>query len=162
MMPVAERSPRAYILAKKVDYFSNAMYYAWPEAAVRQRIHHGCSIEVEILPPPGVTNLGRLTRQRLSEPWRSHVLIGISLALLSPSPFVPLINPAVDWDRDDLENHRSWSIQHDGLKLQRPPYVYHVEKGDIDTFQPEDRCFSPCSQPTQELTPLASSSCNRT
>jgi len=61
-----------------------------------------------------------------------RVLVGIGLPYLSPSPWdalclgVPFINVVNVWDKRQPENRATWRTQHDGLKYEEEPRVYHV------------------------------------
>ena len=146
--PSAERPRQAYVLAKRSEYFYKKEY-AWPGM-----VYEPSPIDVALVAgiaqddapngagvPAGITNLGRLNKTEFYRNLgHSRALVGIGLPFLSPSPYdalcmgLPFINPVMYWDRDDPENRTRWGTQHDGLKFQVPPYVYHVKKGDTDGF----------------------------
>ncbi len=146
--PNEERPRQAYILAKETLYFS-AKEYAWPALAFDP-----APIDVKLIAgiarynpspldtlPKGITDVGKLNKTQFYEHLgRSRVLVGIGRPVLSPSPYdalcmgVPFINPVLDWDAKRPEDRTLWRTQHEGLKYQYPPYVYHVKKGDVDGF----------------------------
>ncbi|KAF4588774.1 hypothetical protein EYR40_010329 [Pleurotus pulmonarius] len=141
-IPGDDRPMQAYILAKQLSYFTNKNYM-WKGvslvppfpldlvAGMRNDTKGPSSI------PDGINNLGQLNQQDFYEQLsKSRVLIGIGNPRLSPSPYdalcmgVPFINPIFNWNRDDPLDRNSWETQHDGLKFQEPPYVYHVQRDD--------------------------------
>lgn len=146
--PNEERPRQAYVLAKETRYFFDNEY-AWPTLAF-----DAAPIDVELIagiarhnPPPldtlpkGITDVGKLNKTQFYEYLgRSRVLVGIGRPVLSPSPYdalcmsVPFINPVLSWDAKRPENRTLWLTQHEGLKYQDPPYVYHVRKGDVNGF----------------------------
>lgn len=146
--PIAERPRQAYVLAKRSDYFYEKEY-AWPGI-----VYEPSPVDVALVAgiaqddapdgagvPAGIANLGRLNKTEFYRHLgRSRALVGIGVPFLSPSPYdalcmgLPFINPVMLWDWDDPQNRTKWATQHDGLKFQIPPYVYHVKKGDLDGF----------------------------
>lgn len=141
-----ERPQQAYVLAKRTEYFYDKDY-AWPDL-----VYDTSPIDVQLVAgiaqndslnglPKGITDLGHLNKiQFYHHLGRSRALVGIGLPFLSPSPYdalcmgVPFINPVLQWDEKNPDNRTSWWTQHNGLKFQKPPYVYHVKKGDINGF----------------------------
>ncbi|KAJ8690374.1 hypothetical protein PTI98_011802 [Pleurotus ostreatus] len=141
-IPGDERPMQAYILAKQLSYFTDKNYM-WKGvslvppfpldlvAGMRNDTKGPSTI------PDGINNLGQLNQQNFYEQLsKSRVLIGIGSPRLSPSPYdalcmgVPFINPIFNWNRDDPQDRNRWDTQHDGLKFQDPPYVYHVRRDD--------------------------------
>lgn len=141
-IPGDDRPMQAYVLAKQLSYFTDKNYmwkgvslvppFALDLVAGMRNDTKGPSTI-----PDGINNLGQLDQQDFYEQLSmSRVLIGIGNPRLSPSPYdalcmgVPFINPIFNWNGDDPQDRNSWDTQHDGLKFQEPPYVYHVKRGD--------------------------------
>jgi len=62
----------------------------------------------------------------------TRVLLGTGRPPLSPTPYdalcfgVPFVNPVVAWDAGAPDDRARWRTQHDGLKWEAEPRVYHV------------------------------------
>lgn len=89
---------QAYLLAKHLYYFTDAIERAWPPSAW-QRVKEETGLELiigsrgedEIEQPQGLTNLGFLTQDRfLNEVAKSRVLIGVGQPFTSPTPYEAL------------------------------------------------------------------------
>ncbi|KAH7105446.1 hypothetical protein BKA62DRAFT_390017 [Auriculariales sp. MPI-PUGE-AT-0066] len=88
--------------------------------------------------PAGINPLTQGEGENLSkEQWflelaDTRVMVGIGQPYVSPSPWdalclgVPFINPVMVWDRSNPENRSAWTTQHDGLRYEPEPRVYHI------------------------------------
>ncbi|KAJ8523351.1 hypothetical protein ONZ45_g166 [Pleurotus djamor] len=143
---VESRPMQAYVLAKQISYLYNSDF-AWKGMSLKPsgslQIVSGMRNDTNgpSSIPEGWTNLGRLNKTQFYEQLgRSRVLIGIGRPFMSPSPYdalcmgVPFINPIFTWDEGNPDDRSEWRTQHDGLKYENPPHVYHVRKGDRDGF----------------------------
>ncbi|WVQ93401.1 hypothetical protein IAU59_000471 [Kwoniella sp. CBS 9459] len=93
----------------------------------------------EVLYDGPIRNLGTMQQdlwfQTLAE---SKFLLGAGKPALSPSPFdalcfgVPFINPITWFDQKDPDNWTLWQTQHNGLRGIAAPYVYNVQKGNME------------------------------
>lgn len=141
-IPAGDRPNQAYVYAKSLSYFYDDSF-AWPnvpfappfDLELVAGINNNTKFPSSF--PAGVNNLGPLNKTRFyHEIAKSRVVIGVGKPPLSPTPYdalcmgVPFINPILDWKKDDPDDRSRWRTQHEGLKFEKPPYVYHVQKGD--------------------------------
>ncbi|KAE9391035.1 hypothetical protein BT96DRAFT_832632 [Gymnopus androsaceus JB14] len=142
--PISERPQRAYVLSKKVSYFSKDNY-AWSKVSLIPPFHLTLvagminDTEHESSVTASIVNLGLMNQVEFyRELGQSRALIGIGSPWLSPTPYdalcmgVPFINPILKWDRNDPDNRDNWLAQHNGLKYELPPYVYNVKRDDTE------------------------------
>ncbi|KAL0952654.1 hypothetical protein HGRIS_006897 [Hohenbuehelia grisea] len=140
--PNHQRPMQAYIFAKTLSYFYRKDY-SWPNVSwdppFDVKLYVGMKNDTDFPSeiPKSITNLGVLSKNEFyDELGKSRAFIGIGEPVLSPSPYdalcmgVPFINPVYRWDKEDPENRHKWGAQHEGLRYEDPPYVYHVRKGD--------------------------------
>ncbi|KAJ7289202.1 hypothetical protein C8J57DRAFT_1114794 [Mycena rebaudengoi] len=154
-IPTASRSNQAWILAKRLSYFTSPMEPAWSkedynEAEKRTGVKFALGAGLDdgqTKPPNGMAlpdeyvNYGRMEKARfMSKIANSKVLIGNGLPLASPTPYdalclgVPFINPLDTWDEDDPDDESKWHGQHKFMSMLGKPYVYNVRRGDRDNF----------------------------
>ncbi|KAJ7248505.1 hypothetical protein C8J57DRAFT_1189758 [Mycena rebaudengoi] len=86
-------------------------------------------------------NLGKLhPREFYDLLSRSIALVGMGQPILSPTPYdalcmgVPFINPIEEWDPNNPLDRSKWVTQHGMLHHLSAPHVYHVFKGDRESF----------------------------
>ncbi|KAI0312911.1 hypothetical protein OF83DRAFT_1176177 [Amylostereum chailletii] len=142
-------APRAYVLAKRLEYLVGA----WPREFFAQAAReNGVQFvlgadegeekgKVEKWMPEGTVNFGLLDQGRfVGELSRSALLIGVGRPSTSPTPYealclgVPFLNPIFNWDRNDPTDRTKWDAQHGLAKYLDPPYVYNVFAGDREGF----------------------------
>ncbi|EIW69739.1 hypothetical protein TREMEDRAFT_29688, partial [Tremella mesenterica DSM 1558] len=163
VIPFRQRPHRAYILAKRVQYFyqyANPMwepsYFTraaaelsaiWPDfefvgGFVDDRSDKDRETQGPMPVPEGVKNLGLLDAERFDEEvGMSRLLVGLGWPTMSPSPYralargVPFLNPHKMNPSSTKENRHSWrDTQHATLRMIDEPYVYHTEAYDYDAF----------------------------
>ncbi|KAF9068154.1 hypothetical protein BDP27DRAFT_1530086 [Rhodocollybia butyracea] len=150
-VPSEERPKQVYVLAKYAEFFGGNNY-AYPNQTFVPPADEPSLDDLKIVAgvrytadgsevPKAIHDLGALNKEAFYEQLgKSRALIGIGRPVLSPSPYdamcmgVPFINPIMGFDSNKPEDRTKWSTQHDGLKYQNPPYVYHVKKGDNEGF----------------------------
>ncbi|KZW03789.1 hypothetical protein EXIGLDRAFT_827749 [Exidia glandulosa HHB12029] len=188
-IPHDKRDNQVFVLAKRLSYFFGDRY-AWPNvdysqppatlkglsfvAAVWNDTSQERNRKYPVSPkvPKGVVALNDqplLVDEFFLEVASSKLLLGIGDPPLSPSPYdalclgVPFLNPVVSYDKANPENRTAWITQHDGLKFQPEPYVYHVLKHpDMETrtrlfWEAAERAVSTPIQRymPEEMTPAA-------
>ncbi|KAK8846591.1 hypothetical protein IAR55_005677 [Kwoniella newhampshirensis] len=139
---------RAFILGKRPEYFADGRY-AWPRGILPDLAEKlgdfkfaggagkgGAGVDMG---ERGIENIGQMDKATWTkEVAKSAVVLGIGSPPLSPSPYdamcvgVPFINPITRRDAKDPENRIKWRTQHDALRDFDPPYVYHVDKDDVE------------------------------
>jgi hypothetical protein len=149
-IPPEGRLKQVYILAKYPGYLSGDDY-AYPNQTFAPPADEPSLVDLKVVAglrsasdgevPEAIHDLGPLNKEAFYEQLgKSRALIGVGRPNLSPSPYdamcmwVPFINPIMGFDSNHPEDRTKWSTQHDGLKYQNPPYVYHVKKGDNEGF----------------------------
>ncbi|KAJ7576978.1 hypothetical protein C8J56DRAFT_870189 [Mycena floridula] len=139
-----QRPHRVYILAKQLSYFyesefpwQNMTFNASDSVSFVGGITD--NTEGKHILPDGITSYGLLKQEQFyAEVANSRAMLGIGNPAISPSPYdalclgVPFINPILHWNTEDPDNRDGWGTQHDGLRYEKPPYVYHVKFGDVD------------------------------
>ncbi|KAJ7681199.1 hypothetical protein B0H17DRAFT_1170194 [Mycena rosella] len=125
------KPPRAYVLAKKLEYFSpekNAWknnFYDDVAAETGAQFLAGAWQTTPDSESPKLPKSVKNFYQALAE---------------SPTPYdalcfgVPYINPILQWDKKDPTNRQKWTTQQGLLKHLDPPYVYNLLKGDKEGF----------------------------
>nr|XP_019012094.1 uncharacterized protein I206_02933 [Kwoniella pini CBS 10737]OCF50875.1 hypothetical protein I206_02933 [Kwoniella pini CBS 10737] len=90
----------------------------------------------------GIRNLGGLPQHEWYQTLAaSKFLLGVGKPRMSPSPYdalcfgVPFINPISWWERSDPDKRSRWITQHDALRPYGPPYVYHVQKENLEQLE---------------------------
>lgn len=159
-IPHDKRNNQVFILAKKLSYFFSDRY-EWPNidysqppamasvknvtfvAAVRNDTDPSDRNRDSPKLPKGIVALNDQplpADEFFLAVASSKLLLGLGFPRLSPSPYdalclgVPFLNPVRHWDKANPENRTAWYTQHDGLKYQPEPYVYHVLKHpDLET-----------------------------
>jgi hypothetical protein len=142
VMPVEDRKHRAYVLAKKPEYFVEDTFALTSRIFEDMSEQSGVDFVVGIgkvgsaLPVPGLTNIGSQAKQGfLHEVGQSKVLVGIGRPWISPTPYdalcmgVPFVNPIMRWDGANPDDVSKWNPQHEGLSDFGEPWVYNVKKG---------------------------------
>ncbi|KAJ7576979.1 hypothetical protein C8J56DRAFT_376899 [Mycena floridula] len=138
-----QRPRRVYILAKLLSFFydndfpwKNMTFNTSDSVSFVGGIIE--NTEGKHVVPAGIASFGLMEQVKFyHELGNSRALLGIGNPALSPSPYdalclgVPFINPVLHWNADDPDNPDGWLTQHDGLRHEKPPYVYHVKSGDI-------------------------------
>ncbi|WVR03863.1 hypothetical protein IAU60_000861 [Kwoniella sp. DSM 27419] len=105
-----------------------------------------------------IRNLGLLKQDEWYQTLAaSKFLLGVGKPLLSPSPYdalcfgVPFINPITWWNKSNPSDWTVWDTQHNGLRSIPAPYVYHVQKGNME--QLEDAMLSAVDNPIGRYIP---------
>ena len=160
VVPADKRNQTAFILAKQLSYFYRNAYawpgldYAAVPPSItslkdfqfkgsfvndtKWEAEKSTDVEIREL-PHGVINLSHKNLEQkdfIDALGHSKVLIGIGKPSLSPSPYdalcmgVPFLNPVREWDKKNPDDRKSWLTQHDGIKYEQEPYVYHVKQYD--------------------------------
>ncbi|KAJ7055068.1 hypothetical protein C8F01DRAFT_1030595 [Mycena amicta] len=147
-----QQPPMAFVMAKYPDYFKppahawTAEYYREAANATGARFFSGVRSDMykelpEDFPSDLMENLGWLPLDRFYRMLSgAGVVIGVGMPGTSPTMYdalclgVPVINPILDWNKDDPMNRDQWNAQHGTLKELDPPYVYNVFKGDKEGF----------------------------
>ncbi|KAH7105447.1 hypothetical protein BKA62DRAFT_766816 [Auriculariales sp. MPI-PUGE-AT-0066] len=112
-----------------VSAIGNDTSWGWDDVPVEERPE-----DPQV--PAGIQSLtdGRnLQREQwYAELADARMMIGVGQPWLSPSPWdalclgVPFLNPVSTWDPKNPENRTAWATQHDGLRYETEPRVYHV------------------------------------
>ncbi|EJD50776.1 hypothetical protein AURDEDRAFT_57887 [Auricularia subglabra TFB-10046 SS5] len=100
------------------------MYAEDPKQALPNGIENICGDEKRML----------AQEQFVKKLAASRLLVGVGRPWVSPTPYdalclgVPFLNPIHSWNKRDPDDREKWITQHDGLKFEERPLVYHVRK----------------------------------
>ncbi|KAJ7151494.1 hypothetical protein C8R46DRAFT_1007409 [Mycena filopes] len=154
-VPHAQRKRQAYILTRFLKFFLPETT-AWPPNYFDDAANAtGVSFVMAARDLPDTPRLGPAdlsssiqnlggdamqTDNFFDQLSHSVALVGIGSPTLSPTAYdalclgVPFINPIKGWDKQDPQNRKLWSTQHDALRGMSAPFVYHVFQGDREGF----------------------------
>jgi hypothetical protein len=148
VVPTSERPGHVYIFGKLYKFFTPDEDYAWEgvdfpslgfSAVAGVILDSGVPLPDDMPLPGGITNLGRLNQSAfLNAIGSARAVLGVGNPQTSPTAYdalclgVPFVNPVTGWAGDDPEDRTRWYVQHEGLKFEDEPYVYHVRHGDVD------------------------------
>ncbi|BEI91211.1 uncharacterized protein CcaverHIS019_0400310 [Cutaneotrichosporon cavernicola] len=163
-VPWSQRPNRAYILGKRVQYFYKWRAEPFIPAEFITRAYHDMRKEIpdfefvggfiddrtpeekeklgEWKVPEGVRQLGKLNASEFDDAVaNSKAMVGIGWPATSPSPYraiargVPFLNPHILGEHSTADKPETWmSVQHDSMRYEQPPHVYHVEARNYESF----------------------------
>jgi hypothetical protein len=151
VIPASKRTDQVYMFGKLYKFFTPDEDYAWEgidfaalgfSAVAGVKLESGAPLTDDMPLPGGIVNLGSLNQSTfLAAIGGAHAVLGVGNPATSPTAYdalclgVPFVNPVMGWAEDNPEDRTRWYVQHEGLKFEREPYVYHVRRGDVDGLQ---------------------------
>ncbi|BEI83427.1 hypothetical protein CcaverHIS002_0400310 [Cutaneotrichosporon cavernicola] len=146
-VPWSQRPNRAYILGKRVQYFYKWRAEPFIPAEFITRAYHDMRKEIPDFEFVGgfiddrVRQLGKLNASEFDDAVaNSKAMVGIGWPATSPSPYRAIArshsSTPTSWgEHSTADKPETWmSVQHDSMRYEQPPHVYHVEARNYESF----------------------------